>query len=50
VVARVPLNAAGQASFRRRFAAGRRFAIRAVYSGDSNFAGSSQALVARVHS
>jgi Ca2+-binding RTX toxin-like protein len=48
VVARVRLNAVGQASFRRLFAAGGRFVIRAVYEGDGNFAGSSQALVARV--
>ena len=40
VVARVRLNAAGQASFKLRFAANGRFVIRAVYSGDSNFAAS----------
>jgi Ca2+-binding RTX toxin-like protein len=50
VVARVTLDAAGRASFTRRFAARGRFVIRAVYSGDSTFAGNSQSLVARVHS
>jgi hypothetical protein len=49
IVARVRLDAAGRASFRRRFAAGGRFLIGAVYGSDGTFAGSSQALVARVH-
>ena len=48
VVARVRLNAAGQASFTRRFAARGRFVIRAVYSGDSNFAASAQSITERV--
>jgi hypothetical protein len=48
VVARVRLSAAGRASFRHRFAAKGRFVIRAVYSGDTNFAASAQSIIARV--
>ncbi len=44
VVARVRLNAAGRASFSRRFTARGRFVIRAVYSGDSSFAASAQSI------
>jgi hypothetical protein len=44
VVARVRLNAAGRASFKRHFVANGRFVIRAVYSGDSQFAASSQSI------
>src|SRR5262249_40397764 len=50
VVAQVRLNAAGQASFARRFAASGRFVIRAVYSGDGTFAGSAQSITERVRS
>jgi hypothetical protein len=50
LVARVRLNAARQARFRRRFAARGRVVIRAVYGGDSTFAGGSQSLAERVHS
>jgi hypothetical protein len=48
VVARVILDAAGQARFTRRFAAGGRFVLRAVYSGDGSFAGSAQSITERV--
>jgi hypothetical protein len=48
VVARVRLNAAGRARFMRRFAARGRFVLRAVYSGDGNFAGSAQSITERV--
>jgi hypothetical protein len=48
VVARVALNAAGQARFTRRFAASGRFVLRAVYSGDGSFAGSAQSITERV--
>jgi Ca2+-binding RTX toxin-like protein len=48
VVARVRLNAAGQASFKRRFTAKGQFIIRAFYSGDNNFAASAQSITERV--
>ena len=48
VVAQVRLNAAGRASFQHRFAAKGRFVIRAVYSGDSNFAGSEQSIIEQI--
>ena len=48
VVARVRLNAAGRASFNRRFAARGRFVIRAVYSGDSNFAASERSITGQI--
>src|SRR5262249_6071693 len=49
VVARVTLNANGQASFTRVFSRTGRFTIRAVYSGDATFAGSSQSLTEQVN-
>ena len=49
VVARVALDANGQARLRRSFARTGRFTIRAVYSGDANFAASSQTLTERVN-
>ena len=48
VVARVRLNAAGRASFKLRFTANGRFVIRAVYSGDSNFAASEQSITEQI--
>jgi hypothetical protein len=48
VVARVRLNAAGRASFKRRFTANGRFVIRAVYSGDSTFAASEQSITEQI--
>jgi hypothetical protein len=48
VVARVRLNAAGQASLTGHFTVSGKFIIRAVYSGDSNFAASSQSLTEQV--
>jgi hypothetical protein len=48
VVARVPLNAAGRASFKHRFAANGPSVIRAVYSGDGNFAGSAQSIIEQI--
>jgi hypothetical protein len=50
VVARVALDAAGQARFTRRFASRGGFVIRAVYSGDGRFAGSAQSITQRVRS
>jgi hypothetical protein len=49
VVARVRLNAAGQASLTGHFTVAGTFTIRAVYSGDSNFAASSQSLTEQVN-
>jgi hypothetical protein len=49
VVARVTLDASGQAHIRRLFARAGRFTIRAVYSGDANFAASSQSLIEQVN-
>ena len=48
VVARVTLDANGQARLRRSFSLRGLFTIRAVYSGDANFAASSQSLTAQV--
>jgi hypothetical protein len=48
-VARVALDATGQARFRRSFGHTGRFTVRAVYSGDANFAASSQSLTERVN-
>src|SRR5262249_5846700 len=48
VVARVTLDANGQARLRRGFSRTGRFTIRAVYSGDANFAASSQTLTEQV--
>src|SRR5262249_6500503 len=48
VVARVTLDANGQASFTRSFSPKGLFTIRAVYSGDANLATSSQSLTERV--
>jgi hypothetical protein len=48
VVARVTLDASGQARFTRSFAPRRLFNIRAVYSGDAHFAASSQSLTEHV--
>jgi len=49
VVARVRLNAGGQASLTGFFSVVGQFTIRAVYSGDSNFAASSQSLTEQVN-
>jgi hypothetical protein len=49
VVARVTLDANGHASFTRVFSRTGRFTIRAVYSGDATFAGSSQSLTEQVN-
>jgi hypothetical protein len=48
VVARVTLDASGEARFTRIFSRAGRFAIRAVYSGDAIFDASSRSLTARV--
>jgi hypothetical protein len=48
VVARVRLNAAGQAILTGHFTVSGKFTIRAAYSGDSNFAASSQSLTEQV--
>ncbi len=48
VVARVRLNAAGQATLTGHFSTAGQFTIRALYSGDSNFAASSQSLTEQV--
>src|SRR5206468_2801930 len=47
VVARVTLDANGQASIRRIFSRTGLLTVRAVYSGDAHFVGSSQALTDR---
>jgi large repetitive protein len=47
VVARVTLDANGQARLRRSFSRTGRFTIRAVYSGDANFDASSQSLTGK---
>jgi hypothetical protein len=49
VVARVPLDANGQARLTRSFSRTGPFAIRAVYSGDAGFAASSQSLTEQVN-
>jgi hypothetical protein len=49
VVARVALDANGQARLRRSFSRKGLFTIRAVYSGDAHFAASSQSLTERVN-
>src|SRR5262249_59064095 len=49
VVARLALDANGQARFRRSFSRRGLFTVRAVYSGDANFAASSQSLTERVN-
>ncbi len=49
VVARVTLDANGQARIRGSFSIAGRFTIRAVYSGDANFAGSEQSLIEQVN-
>jgi hypothetical protein len=49
VVARVTLDANGQARFTRVFSRTGRFTIRAVYSGDVNFDTSSQSLIEQVN-
>jgi hypothetical protein len=49
VVARVSLDANGQARLTRIFSSTGRFTIRAVYSGDARFAGSSQSLTEQVN-
>lgn len=49
VVARVTLDANGQARLRRSFVSRGQFTIRAVYSGDATFAGSSQSLTEQVN-
>jgi hypothetical protein len=49
VVARVTLDANGQALFTRVFSRAGRFTIRAVYSGDANFDASSQSLTEQVN-
>jgi hypothetical protein len=48
-VASVTLDANGQAHIRRSFARTGRFTIRAVYSGDANYAASSQSLTEQVN-
>jgi hypothetical protein len=48
-VARVALDANGRASLTRVFSRAGRFTIRAVYSGDANFAASEQSLIERVN-
>lgn len=48
VVARVTLDAKGQARFPRVFSSAGRFTIRAVYSGDASFDASSQSLTEQV--
>src|SRR5262249_54794212 len=48
VVARVALDANGQARLSRFFSSRGLFAVRAVYSGDANFAASSQSLTEQV--
>src|SRR5262249_9054893 len=49
VVARVRLDANGHASIRGFFLRAGRFTIRAVYSGDADFAASSQSLTEQVN-
>jgi hypothetical protein len=49
VVARVRLNADGQASLTGFFSVAGKYTLRAVYSGDSNFAASSQSLTEQVN-
>jgi hypothetical protein len=49
VVARVTLDAKGQARFTMVFSSAGRFTIRAVYSGDATFDTSSQSLIERVN-
>jgi hypothetical protein len=49
VLARVTLDANGQARFTHIFPRAGRFAIRAVYSGDANFAASSRSLTEQVN-
>jgi hypothetical protein len=49
VVARVALNASGQARIQGSFSAAGRFAIRAVYSGSATFSGSEQSLTEQVN-
>lgn len=49
VVARVTLDANGQARFTRVFSRTGRFTIRAVYSGDANFNASSQSFIEQVN-
>jgi hypothetical protein len=48
-VATVTLDATGKARLTRRFWAAGKFTIRAAYSGDSNFAASSQSLIEQVN-
>ena len=48
VVARVPLNSQGQASLTGFFSVVGDYLIRAIYSGDSSFAASSQSLTEQV--
>ena len=50
VVARVTLDANGQAHLRGSFSVAGRFTIRAVYSGDATFDASSQSLFEQVNS
>jgi hypothetical protein len=49
VVVRVTLDANGHARFTRVFSGTGLFTIRAVYSGDANFAASSQSLTEQVN-
>jgi hypothetical protein len=49
VVARVTLDANGHASFERAFSRTGQRTIRAVYSGDANFAASSESLIEQVN-
>jgi hypothetical protein len=48
-VATVTLDATGTARLTRSFSVSGKYTIRAVYSGDSNFAGSSQSLIEQVN-
>jgi hypothetical protein len=50
VVARVTLDANGQARLRGSFSVAGRYTIRAVYSGDATFDASSQSLIEQVNS
>ena len=50
VVARVTLDANGQARLRGSFSVAGRYTIRAVYSGDATFGASEQSLTEQVNS
>jgi Ca2+-binding RTX toxin-like protein len=48
VVAQVSLDGSGKARWTGRFSSRGRFTVRAIYSGDANFAGSSHSLTERI--